>query len=97
MEKEIIEIENGDVVGYQIELGNIPLVIVKVRKGYVMSGYLNIDVANRLGDIAGKVKDVNTYYDALKATVVELTNEAKKKGLKVGMSGRDFLNKLLES
>jgi len=97
MEKEIIEIENGDVVGCQIDLGNAPLILIKARNGYIMCGYLNMEVANKLGDIAGKVTGVRSYNEALKATVVEVSEKAKKKGLKVGMTGLDFLNKLLES
>ena len=96
MEKEIIEIENGDVVGYQIDLVNAPLVLIRTRKGYIMCGYLNMDIANKLGDIAGKVTGVKTCNDALKATVIEISDKAKKKGLKVGITGRSFLNELLE-
>lgn len=97
MEKEIIEIENGDVIGYQIDLSNATLILIKARKGYIMCGYLNMDVANKLGDIAGKVTGVKTCDDALKATIVEVSDKAKKKGLKIGMTVRAFLNKLLES
>jgi uncharacterized protein YunC (DUF1805 family) len=97
MEKEIIEIEKGDVIGCHIDLANAPLIVIKSKKGYIMCGYLNMDVANKLGDIAGKVTGVKTCDDALKATVVEISDKAKKKGLKVGITGRAFLNKLLES
>ena len=97
MEKRIIELDNGDVIGYDIDLGNASLIILKSRKGYVMCGYLNMDIANKLGDIAGKVTGVKTIDDALKANIVEVSYKAKKKGLKVGMAGMAFLNKLLEN
>ena len=97
MEKRIIELDNGDVIGYDIDLGNASLIILKSRKGYVMCGYLNMDIANKLGDIAGKVTGVKTIDDALKANIVEVSYKAKKKGLKVGMTGMAFLNKLLEN
>ena len=97
MDKRIIELENGDVIGYDIDLGNGPLVIIKARKGYVMCGYLNMDIANKLGDIAGKVIGVKTIEDALKATIVEVSDNAKKKGFIAGMKTKDFLNKLLEN
>ena len=97
MEKSIIELDNGDVIGYDIDLGNASLILLKSRKGYVMCGYLNMDVANKLGDIAGKVTGVKTIDDALKANIVEVSYKAKKKGLKVGMTGMAFLNKLLEN
>ena len=97
MDKRIIELENGDVIGYDINLGNAPLILIKARKGYVMCGYLNMDIANKLGDIAGKVIGVKTIDDALKATIVEVSYMAKKKGFITGTKTKDFLNKLLES
>jgi uncharacterized protein YunC (DUF1805 family) len=96
VENQLIEIENGDVIGLKVELSNAPLILLKVKRGYIMCGYLNMDVANTLGDIAGKVTGVKTFDDALKATVVEVSDKAKKKGLKVGITGRTFLNRLLE-
>jgi len=97
MEKSIIELDNGDVVGYDIDLGNASLILIKSRKAYVMCGYLNMDVANKFGDIAGKITGVKTIDDALNANIIEISEEAKKKGLITGMKARDFLNKLLES
>ena len=97
MDKRIIELDNGDVIGYDIDLGNAPLVLIKARKGYVMCGYLNMDIADKLGDIAGKVTGVKTIDDALNANIIEVSEKAKKKGLKTGMKVKDFLNKLFES
>jgi uncharacterized protein YunC (DUF1805 family) len=95
MNEEIIKLERGQVTGYCINLGKAPLLILQAKKGYIMCGYLNMNTANKLGDVAGKVTGVKTFDDMLKATVVEVSENAKKEGLKEGMSTQDFLNNLL--
>jgi uncharacterized protein YunC (DUF1805 family) len=97
METRIIELDYDDVTGYQIDLDNAPLIIIKARRGYVMCGYLNMDAANKFGDIAGKVTGVNNFNDVLNSNIVEVSEKAKKKGLIPGMKARDFLNKLSRS
>ncbi|MDH7507452.1 MAG: DUF1805 domain-containing protein [Candidatus Thermoplasmatota archaeon] len=87
-----IELEKGKATGYLIDLGSAPLILIKTKKGYVMCGYLNINTANKLGDIAGKVTGVKNFEDVLNANVVEVSENAKKIGLKKGMKARDFLN-----
>ncbi|HWR27600.1 MAG TPA: DUF1805 domain-containing protein [Candidatus Thermoplasmatota archaeon] len=95
MNEEIIKLERGQVTGYYIDLGKAPLLILQAKKGYIMCGYLNMNTANKLGDVAGKVTGVKTFDDMLKATVIEVSENAKKEGLKEGMSAQDFLNNLL--
>jgi len=95
MEKKIIELDKGQSEGFLIDLNNAPLILIKARKGYVMCGYLNINAANKLGDIAGKVTGVKSFEDVLNAEIVEISDNAKKIGLTVGMKGKEFLNKLM--
>ena len=95
MRSQAIPLQHGEATGYALDLGNAPLLIIQVKNGYVMCGYLNMAAANKLGDIAGRVTGVKTFEDVLKATVVEVSDRAKQKGLKEGMSGQDFLNALL--
>ena len=59
-----------------------------------MCGYLNIAVANKIGDIAGRVTGVTTFNDMLNATVVEVSENAKQAGLQEGMNVKEFLNQL---
>lgn len=92
---QMIELEKGRVVGLLIDLGNTSLIVVKAIRGYVMCGYLNMDVANKLGDIAGKVTGVESFKDVLNAEIIELSENAMKVGLKEGMRARDFLNMLM--
>jgi uncharacterized protein YunC (DUF1805 family) len=95
MNKKIIELDKGQVEGFRIDLDNAPLILVKAKRGYVMCGYLNINAANKLGDIAGRVTGVKSFEDVLNAEIVEISDNAKKIGLTVGMKGKDFLNKLM--
>lgn len=95
MKGETIKLEKGQLIGYYIDLGKAPLLILRAKKGYIMCGYLNMNTANKLGDIAGKVTGVKTYEDMLKATVIEVSENAKKEGLTEGMNAQDFLQSLL--
>ena len=90
-----ISLEKGEATGYCIDLGKAPLLIIQAKKGYVMCGYLNINAANKMGDIAGKVTGVKTFDDMLNADVVEVSENAKLAGLKEGMNAKDFLNAIL--
>ena len=94
MKTQTIILEKGKVTGYCIDLGNAPLLLIQARKGFVMCGYLDMAVANKLGDIAGKVTGVKTFEDVLKATIVDVSENAKKAGLIEGMNARKFLNEL---
>jgi uncharacterized protein YunC (DUF1805 family) len=93
MIEEIIALENGKAQGYLIDLGNAPLILIRAGSGFVMCGYMNIEIANKLGDIAGKVTGVKSFEDVLNANIVEISENAEKKGLKVGITAREFLNK----
>ena len=95
MKTQTILLKKGEATGYCIDLGKAPLLIIQAKKGYVMCGYLNMNTANKLGDIAGKVTGVKTFDDVLNADVVEVSEDAKLAGLKQGMNVKDFLNALL--
>jgi uncharacterized protein YunC (DUF1805 family) len=95
MKAQTISLERGEATGYCIDLGKAPLLIIQAKKGYVMCGYLNMNAANKIGDIAGKVTGVKTFDDMLNADVVEVSENAKLTGLTQGMNVKDFLNILL--
>lgn len=95
MKTQTISLKKGEATGYCINLGKAPLLIIKAKNGYVMCGYLNMNAANKIGDIAGKVTGVKTFDDMLNADVVEVSENAKLAGLSQGMNVKDFLNTLL--
>ena len=88
---QLIVLESGPALGLQITLGKAPLLLVAVPHGYVMCGYLNIDTANKLGDVAGRVSGVSTFEALLDARINAVSDAAKSKGLHEGMTARDFL------
>jgi uncharacterized protein YunC (DUF1805 family) len=95
MKMQTISLKKGKATGYCIDLGKAPLLIILAKKGYVMCGYLNMNAANKIGDIAGRVIGVKTFDDMLNAEVVEVSENAIRTGLKQGMNVKDFLNILL--
>ncbi len=91
---EDIKLENGTAVGLKFKLQNAPLVLVKAERGFVMCGYLNMDVADRLGDIACKVSGVSNFDNLLEAEIIELTEKAKDIGIQPGMHGKEALERM---
>lgn len=91
---EQVKLKNGVALGIKIEVGRAPLLLIKARKGFLMCGYLNINAADSLGDIAAKVTGVATFEDMLRAEVVEVSEKAKGIGIREGMRGKDALEKM---
>jgi uncharacterized protein YunC (DUF1805 family) len=91
---EQVKLKNQTAIGVKLELGNAPLLIIKVEKGYLMCGYLNISVSSKLGDVAARVTGVKSFEDMLNAKISELSEAAQKMGFKEGMMGIEFLNEL---
>ncbi len=92
-----IRLKNGIVTGSLIKLQNKPLIIINSKNGYLMCGYLDVNVANKHGDIAGKVTGIDNFEEALNAKIIELSVAAKKLGLKKGVTGRYFLNSIMKN
>jgi uncharacterized protein YunC (DUF1805 family) len=95
MMTQAIHLEEGEATGYSLSLGNAPLLIIRTDTGYLMCGYLNMTTANSLGDIAGKVTGVRTVEDMLAARITEVSEQANRHGLTTGITGREFLQRLL--
>lgn len=94
MQVENIVLENGTAKGLKFELQKAPLILVKADKGFVMCGYLNIEAANKMGDIACKVTGVSNYKELLNAEIIELTENSKKRGIMVGMKAEEALERM---
>jgi len=91
---ENITLENGTATGLRFVLQNAPMILVKADKGFVMCGYLNVELADRLGDVACKVSGVSDFDTLLKAEIVELTSRAQEVGIHIGMKSKDALEKM---
>lgn len=88
---EKIELKNGSAMGLNFHMQNASLLVIRADRGFVMCGYLDMDTAGVLGDVAVKVKNVSTFDDVLQAPVVGATQKATNLGIKVGMTGKEAL------
>ncbi|TQD26978.1 YunC family protein [Methanolobus vulcani] len=88
---ENIELENGTCMGLSFAMQNASLLVIRADRGFVMCGYLDMETASALGDVAVKVKGVNSFEDVLVAPVVGATQKAINLGIKVGMTGKEAL------
>ena len=90
-----IELDGKRAHGVLINLPGVPLVLAYGERGFVMCGYLNVEVAEKLGVAAAMVRGVSTVKDLLQADVQACTRAAAERGVRVGMSGKEALEKLL--
>jgi len=92
---KIIDIDGKKVVGFEIDLPNAPpLIILRGDKGFIMCGYLDIEVAEKLNIIAARITGVKNIEETLDKTISEATSKAVEQGIKPGMKVRDVLKTL---
>ncbi len=90
-----VKILNGGVLGIEVTLPDSPpLVTIRGRRGFVMCGYLNINVAEKLGLIAVRVVGVKNVEEMLDKEVAEVTSRARELGIREGMKVKDILKLL---
>ncbi len=92
---EQIKLENGSALGLKMDMEHAPLLVIRAAKGFVMCGYLNMDVANKLGDAAVMVTGVKSFEDVLNAKAVDVSEAAKKLGIIIGMPAKEALNRMV--
>ena len=68
------------------KVGNIPLIVVKAKLGYIGSSYLDITIADKVGDVAAVVRNVKNLDEFLKGKLDKVTSWAEDIGLREGMS-----------
>lgn len=91
---EQIKLENGTAQGLKWEFENASLLLIKADMGYVMCGYLNMETADKLGDVAAVVSGVDSFEDVLQASVNSVSKKALNIGIEKGMTGRQALEKM---
>lgn len=90
-----LKVDGKTAMGLKVDLPDSPpLVAVIGEKGFVMCGFLNVDVAERLGVTAAMVSGVKTFDDMLNAEIEAVTSEAEVKGIRQGMKGREAVKLL---
>jgi uncharacterized protein YunC (DUF1805 family) len=95
MQVEIINLGNSSAIGLKMDMEHAPLLVIRAKKGFVMCGYLNMEVANKLGDVAIRVTGVRTFEDVLEAKAVEVSEAGKLLGITIGMTAKEALNKMV--
>jgi len=73
------------------ELGNMPLLVLKAKKGYVACSYLDRASAENLGDIAAFVCGVNNFDELYNSKIKHMTAWAEEMGIREGMSVKKAL------
>ncbi len=92
---EKIKIDDKTVLGLKVELPDSPPLLLMVgEKGFIMCGYLNVEVAERLQVAAAMVSGVKSFQDVLEAEIKAATSKARELGISLGMKGREALRKL---
>ena len=81
---EFVKIASRSYTYLKVEMGTAPLVLLKGEKGFVMCGYLNLEAAEKLNDIAVRVTGVKDLESLLNAKVAGVTSGAKALGIKEG-------------
>ncbi|MEM2963628.1 MAG: DUF1805 domain-containing protein [Candidatus Anstonellales archaeon] len=89
--EETISFEGKKYVGIRLQLGNVPLIIIKAKHGYVACSYIDKETAEKLGDIACFVSGVKSYEDILRAKIRSATQWAEDIGIREGMSVKKAL------
>jgi uncharacterized protein YunC (DUF1805 family) len=89
--EETVVIEGNEYVGLSFPLGNVPLLLIKARKGYVACGYISKEAAEKFGDVAAFVTGVKTFEDFNRAKIKSFTTWADDLGIREGMSVKKAL------
>lgn len=86
-----INIDGKYAEGVRIFTGNVYILLIKAKNGFLGCGYFDTSVANKFDDAMAIVTGVKTFDDMLKAKVVKASKKAKEIGVKEGMIGEDAL------
>ena len=90
-----VKVNGKTCLGVRAELPvSPPLLLIIAEKGFVMCGFLNMEVAEKLGVAAAMVSGVKTFEDVLNAQVKAMTSRARGFGVEVGMKGTEALKRM---
>ncbi len=86
-----ISFEGKKYVALRQDIGNLPLIVVKAKNGYIACSYIDKETAEKVGDIAAFVSGVKTLDDLKKAKIRQATTWAEDLGIREGMSVKKAL------
>jgi uncharacterized protein YunC (DUF1805 family) len=94
-----IRYEGVEAIAIEVSLPKTTLITVSTEKGYIMCGALDVGLLNeRLKDrliIAGRAVGVKTIEQLLEAPLELVTDEAARRGIVIGMKGREALKLMM--
>lgn len=88
---EHVEFDGRKFITLKQNLGNLPLIVVKAKKGYVACSYIDKETAEKIGDVAAFVSGVKSIDEFLRAKVRTTTSWAEDIGIREGMSVKKAL------
>jgi len=93
---EGLKVDGKNLLGIRVDLPEClaPLILITAEKGFVMCGFLNVEVAEKIGVSAAMVSGVNTFEDVLNSPIKAITSKAKTLGVQEGMKGAEALNRM---
>jgi uncharacterized protein YunC (DUF1805 family) len=74
--------------------GGPPLLLIKGENGFVMCGYLSLDVAEKVGLAAAIVSGVSSFEDVFNAEIKQATSKARELGIEPGMVVKEVISRL---
>jgi|GEM_PF-341429 len=86
-----LNFEGREYEAIEQKIGNLPLIVVKAKGGYVACSYIDRETAEKVGDIAAFVAGVKTIDDLKKAKIRAVTSWAENIGVREGMSVKKAL------
>lgn len=92
---KLVEVDDKKLLGIEIDLPNAPpLILLKGDNGFIMCGYLDISVTEKIGVVAARVTGVKSVEEMLNREIFEATSKAVEKGIKKGVKVKDIIKYL---
>ena len=88
---EPVEFDGKSYNGIKQKIGNLTLIIVRAKRGYIACSYVSKITAEKVGDVAAFVSGVKDYGAFFNAKIKETTSWADDMGIREGMSVRKAL------
>ena len=88
---EEVNFEGKKYVALRQDMGNLPLIVVRAKKGYIACSYIDRETAEKVGDIAAFVNGVKNLDELKKAKIRYTTSWAEDLGVREGMSVKKAL------
>ena len=86
------EVDGKKYLSLNKQIGNLPLILVRAKNGYVACNYINKCTADKVGDVAAFVCGVKNTNDFMRAKIREVTTWAEDNyGIREGMSVKKAL------